>query len=186
MILAVVLVLALRSPAVPVFAVGVIAAGVHLARGRASLRAVTEVLGLPLLTGLFGLAVALGVLGRAWSGPAELLAHLDSWGTAAMAGLATVVFNNLPAASLLAARTPPHPFALMVGLNLGPNLCVTGSLAWLLWLRAARRAGARPSLRRASVHRRGGRAAVGRGRPRRAGADRHSLIRLWPRQMSAR
>jgi arsenical pump membrane protein len=35
-------------------------------------------------------------------------------------------------------------------LNLGPNLCVTGSLAWLLWLRAARRAGAAPSAARAS------------------------------------
>jgi arsenical pump membrane protein len=36
-------------------------------------------------------------------------------------------------------------------LNLGPNLCVTGSLAWLLWLRSARAAGARPSRRRASM-----------------------------------
>jgi arsenical pump membrane protein len=77
------------------------------------------------------------VLGRAWSGPAELLTHLDSWGTAATAGLAAVLVNNLPAASLLAARTPEHPFALIVGLNLGPDLCVTGSLAWLLWLRAS-------------------------------------------------
>jgi arsenical pump membrane protein len=61
-----------------------------------------------------------------------------------------VLVNNLPAASLLAARTPGHPFALLIGLNLGPNLFVTGSLAWLLWLRAARSAGARPSLARAS------------------------------------
>ena len=91
------------------------------------------------------------MLGRAWSGPAELLTHLDSWGTAATAGLAAVLVNNLPAASLLAARTPEHPFALIVGLNLGPNLCVSGSLAWLLWLRTARSAGARPSLRRASL-----------------------------------
>jgi arsenical pump membrane protein len=52
---------------------------------------------------------------------------------------------------LLAARAVSHPFSLLVGLNLGPNLCVTGSLAWLLWLRAARGAGARPSLARASV-----------------------------------
>jgi arsenical pump membrane protein len=62
-----------------------------------------------------------------------------------------VFVSNLPAASLLAARTPDHPFALIVGLNLGPNLFATGSLAWLLWLRAARAAGARPSLRRASL-----------------------------------
>jgi len=149
--LATVLVLTLRSSAIPVAAVGVVAVGVHLARRRASLRSVTDVLGVPVLVGLFGLAVALGVLGRAWSGPAELLAHLNTWATAAAAGLATVFVNNLPAASLLAARTPDHPFALIVGLNLGPNLCVTGSLAWLLWLRAARAAGSRPSLRRASL-----------------------------------
>jgi arsenical pump membrane protein len=134
-----------------VLAVGIVAAGVHLARRRVSARAVADVLGLPVLTGLFGLAVALGVIGRAWSGPADLLAHLGSVGTAATAGLTTVVVNNPLAASLLAARAPEHPFALIVGLNLGSNLCVTGSLAWLLWLRAARGAGARPSLRRASL-----------------------------------
>lgn len=149
--LAAVLVRTLRSPAIPVLGVGIVAAGVHLARRRASAQAVADVLGLPVLTGLFGLAVALGVVGLAWSGPAALLAHLGSVGTAATAGLTTVVVDNLPAASLLAARAPEHPFALIVGLNLGPNLCVTGSLAWLLRLRAARGAGARPSLRRASL-----------------------------------
>jgi arsenical pump membrane protein len=149
-VLATVLVLTLHSPAIPVAAVGLVAAAIHLARGRASLHGVIDVLGLPVLAGLFAVAVALGALGRAWAGPAELLSHLDSWGTAAVAGLATIVVNNLPAASLLAARTPNHPFSLIVGLNLGPNLCVTGSLAWLLWLRAARAAGAEPSLSRAS------------------------------------
>ncbi len=148
---ATVLVLVLRTPAIPVAAVGMAAAGVHLVRRRTTLRAAIEVLGLPVLAGLFGVAVALGTVGRAWSGPASLLAHLDSWGTAAVAGLATIAVNNLPAASLLAAKTPGHPFSLIVGLNLGPNLCVTGSLAWLLWLRAARSAGARPSLGRASA-----------------------------------
>jgi arsenical pump membrane protein len=148
---AAVLVLTLRSPAIPVLAVGVVAAAAALARRRVNVRAVADVLGLPVLTGLFGLAVALGAVGRAWSGPADLLTHLGSWGTAATAGLAAVLVNNLPAASLLAARAPAHPFALIVGLNLGPNLAVTGSLAWLLWLRAARAAGARPSLRRASL-----------------------------------
>jgi arsenical pump membrane protein len=89
-------------------------------------------------------------LGRVWAGPAILLSHLDTWATAAFAAAASVLVNNLPAASLLAARTPPHPFALLVGLNLGPNLFVTGSLAWILWLRAARAAGARPSVARAA------------------------------------
>jgi arsenical pump membrane protein len=112
-------------------------------------RAALEVVGLPVLVGLFGVAVALGAAGRAWSGPARLLAHLDPWSTGAVAAATAVLVNNLPAASLLAARVPRHPLPLLVGLNLGPNLFVTGSLAWLVWLRAAHQAGARPSIRQA-------------------------------------
>jgi len=140
------LVLVLHSPALPVAVVGIVAIGIRLAAGRDRLPHVVEVLGVPLLVGLFGVAVALGTLGRVWSGPATLLSHLDVWGTAVVAAVAAVLVNNLPAASLLAARTPAHPFALLIGLNLGPNLAVTGSLAWMLWLRAARSAGAQPSL----------------------------------------
>ena len=110
-------------------------------RAAVSPRAALDILGIPVLVALFGLAVALGTLGRSWSGPATLLAHLDAWGTAAVAALSSVLVNNLPAASLLAARQPPHPFALLVGLNVGPNLFVTGSLAWFLWLRARAPAG---------------------------------------------
>jgi arsenical pump membrane protein len=145
------LVLVLPGPAIPVAGVGVVAAGIHLLRRRIKLSDVGDVLGVPVLVGLFAVAVALGTVGRLWSGPAALLSHLDSAGTAALAAAASVIVNNLPAASLLAAQTPSHAFSLIVGLNLGPNLCVTGSLAWLLWLRAARRAGAWPSLRRASL-----------------------------------
>ena len=149
-----VLVLTLHAPALPVAAVGVAAVlfrSVRRPGGDASPRAALRTLGLPVLMGLFGLAVALGTLGRTWSGPATLLSHLDTWGTAATAALTSVLVNNLPAASLLAARQPPHPFALLVGLNVGPNLFVTGSLAWVLWLRAARTAGGRPSIARASL-----------------------------------
>jgi arsenical pump membrane protein len=37
---------------------------------------------------------------------------------------------------------------LLVGLDVGPNLAVTGSLSAILWLQVARAAGARPSIRR--------------------------------------
>ena len=148
--LAIVLIAVLRSPAIPVAAVGAIAIGIRLVGGKREPRQVLQVLGVPVLAGLYGVAVALGTLGRAWSGPATLLAHLDIWSTAVVAAAVSVFANNLPAASLLAARTPHHPFALLVGLNLGPNLFVTGSLAWILWLRAARTAGARPSIAKAS------------------------------------
>jgi arsenical pump membrane protein len=151
-----VLVVVLRAPALPVAAVGVVAVILRARPGAAgatatSPRAVLQILGVPVLVGLFGLAVALGTLGRSWSGPATLLSHLDAWGTAAVAAVTSVLVNNLPAASLLAARHPPHPFALLIGLNVGPNLFVTGSLAWILWLRAARSAGGRPDVRRASM-----------------------------------
>lgn len=47
---------------------------------------------------------------------------------------------------LLSARPLSHPRALLLGLNLGPNLAVTGSLSAYLWYRAARQADGRPSI----------------------------------------
>ncbi|MGH9017765.1 MAG: SLC13 family permease, partial [Acidimicrobiales bacterium] len=146
-----VLVLGTPDPALPVAAVGLAAAALRVATGRTRLRAVADVLGLPVLVGLFGVAVALGALGRVWDGPATLLSHLGAWGTAGVAAGTSVVVNNLPAASLLAARVPPRPSALLVGLDIGPNLLATGSLAWFLWWRTARAVGARPSLPRANL-----------------------------------
>lgn len=145
---AVVLILTLASPAPAVAAVGVVAAAVRVAQGRIGWRRVLQVLGLPVLIGLFGMAVGLGALGRAWTGPARLLTHLDPWATAAVGAVATVVINNLPAASLLSARPPAHPLSLLIGLNLGPNLFVSGSLAWVLWYNSARSSGARPDVGR--------------------------------------
>jgi arsenical pump membrane protein len=148
-----VLVVGLHSPAIPVAVVGVAAVLLRSLRRESTTSAgsAVRILGVPVLVGLFGLAVALGTLGRSWSGPATLLSHLDAWGTAFVAAVTSVLVNNLPAASLLAARQPPHPFELLVGLNVGPNVFVTGSLAWVLWLRSARGAGGRPDVKRASL-----------------------------------
>jgi len=141
-----VLVLVLRAPALPVLVVGI--AAVALARVPWSrLHAAVDV---RVLGGLFVLAVALGSLGRAWRGPERLLDSLDRWQTAGFGALAAVGLNNLPAAVLLTPNPPPHPRALLIGLNLGPNLAVTGSLSALLWLRVARSLGAKPSVRRYS------------------------------------
>jgi arsenical pump membrane protein len=125
-VVATVLVVALPSPALPVMITGAAVAGFRLLAGKTEIRKVAGVVGVPTLAGLFGVAVALGTLGRLWTGPAVLLSHLNLWGTAAVAAVSTVLLNNLPAASLLAARTPGHPFALLIGLNLGPNLLSPG------------------------------------------------------------
>jgi arsenical pump membrane protein len=98
------------------------------------------------LTLLFALAVGLGSIARLWHAPAHLL---DSGGTGTAAGIgaiASVLLNNLPAAVLLSAQPAAHPHALLLGLDLGPNLAVTGSLSAVLWLQAARNVGARPSI----------------------------------------
>ena len=47
---------------------------------------------------------------------------------------------------LFSAQQPPHPRALLLGLNLGPNLAVTGSLSAILWLQAARSVNAETSI----------------------------------------
>lgn len=145
---AVAMIVVLSSPAAEVAAVGVVAVLARLARGRLAPSRILGVLDLPVLGGLFGLAVGLGTLGRYWSYPARQMAHLDPWATAAVAALSTVLINNLPAASLLSAQRVAHPLSLLVGLNIGPNLFVTGSLAWVLWYNAARATGARPPVRR--------------------------------------
>lgn len=60
--------------------------------------------------------------------------------------MASLLANNLPATILLAAGPVPHPDALLLGLDLGPDLAVTGSLSAVLWLQAARRVDAGPSI----------------------------------------
>lgn len=140
-------VVVLHNAALPVLAIGFAASAFAIWRRRLEPSTVATTLDAPMLAGLLGIAVALGALGRAWDLPARLLSHLGSFATAGVAALASVTFNNLPAASLLAARVPPHPYSLLVGLDIGPNLFVTGSLSAFLWLRAARQAGADPSVR---------------------------------------
>ena len=138
---ATVLVLSLSSPALPVLAVG---AGAALA-ARAGARRTVAAVDPRILLGLLALAVALGTLGRSWPAPADRLAASGRVGTAVLGAAASVLVNNLPASVLLAPHLPPHPRALLLGLNLGPNLAVTGSLSAFLWLRVARSLGARPS-----------------------------------------
>jgi arsenical pump membrane protein len=143
---AVVLVLVLHQPALAVLGVGLLAAAVELARRRVDLAAVWRVLGLPSLAVAFVLTVALGTLARHWDGPAELIGGASGPETAALAAISTVFVNNLPAAALYSAHAVDHPRMLLLGLNVGPNLAVTGALSALLWFRAAREVDARPSL----------------------------------------
>jgi arsenical pump membrane protein len=133
---AAVLVLVLAQPALPLLALGVAVAVL----ARTSPRVVNP----PLLAGMFAIAVLLGTIA-----PAAL--HLGRWATAWTAVGASVVVNNLPAAMLLSAHAPQHARALLLGLDLGPNLVVTGSLSAIFWLQVARANGARPSIRRYSA-----------------------------------
>jgi arsenical pump membrane protein len=142
--------LVLRDPALPVLGLGLAATGLLVARGRLERRDVYEAVNPAVLAGLFAVAVALGTLARVWSGPAGLLDHAGRVETALVGAAAAMTVNNLPAAALLSAGTVDHARALLIGLNVGPNLAVTGSLSAFLWLQTARRAGAAPSIARYS------------------------------------
>jgi arsenical pump membrane protein len=108
---------------------------------------------LPLVAGLFVLVAALSKIGVA-AELAHLLGQLQAtapqW-SVWVAGIATAlvsnIANNLPAglmagATVAASHAPAHvAAATLIGIDLGPNLSVTGSLATVLWLTALRREG---------------------------------------------
>lgn len=108
---------------------------------------------LPLVAGLFVLVEGLDHTGVVASLAEQLRAYAAVSPTEAAAVSGTVLAfasnltNNLPAgliaASTIAQAQPPRIVvdALLIGVDLGPNLSITGSLATILWLAAIRREG---------------------------------------------
>src|ERR1039458_10060819 len=76
---AAVLTIALRNPAIPVLAVGLVLAVIEIVRGRLRWPEVLRGVGPLVLISLFLVCVALGVLARSWGGPAQLLAGTGRW-----------------------------------------------------------------------------------------------------------
>jgi arsenical pump membrane protein len=143
---AVALMLVVAQPALWVFIAGAFAELCVLVPRRASWRDVVAATNPVTLGALFVIAVVVGWIARWSTLTTHLLHHANLVATAAQSTLGALVINNLPAASLFAAHGVRHPFALLLGLDLGPNCAVTGALSSLLWLRIARRHGVRPSI----------------------------------------
>ncbi len=140
--------LATRRPALPVLVIGLVAAAAQVGRQRLTPAQAWRAVNPPVIAGLFAVAVGLGTLARVWSAPERLIAGASAAGTTVIAALASILVNNLPATVLLTARPVAHQRALLLGVNVGPNLAVTGSLAVFLWAQAARGAGCTVSVRR--------------------------------------
>jgi len=139
----------------PTFLAGTATATIVLGRRRRSPRRLLRGVSwsvLPLVAGLFVLVEGLahtGVIGRL---AALLRAAADrsvtdaSWLAGILSALACNLMNNLPVGLIAGALdagplSGPVSGALLIGVDLGPNLSVTGSLATLLWLVAIRREG---------------------------------------------
>ena len=127
-----------------------------LARRRTSVTTLAQAADVPFLAfvaclGIVVQAVTVNGLGNALRPvvPAgtSVLALL---GIAALAAALANVINNLPAVLVLlplAAQAGAGAIlAVLLGVNIGPNLTYTGSLATLLWRRVLRRHGSGPSL----------------------------------------
>ena len=110
---------------------------------------------LPLVAGLFVIVEAVNSAG-ALAAAVRALQLMKTWEPIKGAlttgfGIAVIsnLMNNLPsglisgAAVKAASATGPLRDAVLIGVDLGPNLSVTGSLATILWLIAIRREGQR-------------------------------------------
>ena len=138
----------------PTFAAGVVTTALALVLDRRSPRHIVKGVSwgvIPLVAGLFVLVAGLGRTGllTALGGALRhLTLHSGHAATlAAGAGVAAAcnVMNNLPVALIAgsfgagAHVSAQLKDAMLVGVDLGPNLSVTGSLATILWLIALRR-----------------------------------------------
>jgi arsenical pump membrane protein len=111
---------------------------------------------LPLLGFVLGLGVIVHTVAQ--HGLGDLVASvlpsgagvLALIGAAVVAALAANLLNNVPALLVLlpaaVASGPATVCAVLIGVNAGPNLTYTGSLATLLWRRVLRAHGAEPPL----------------------------------------
>ena len=138
----------------PTFICGLVTAASVLALSRQSPWPVVKGISwgvLPLVAGLFVMVEALARLGAISALNAvlhEAVVHFPrgaAWGAGLVTALADNIANNLPvglvAGSVAASDHLPAPIvsAMLIGVDLGPNLSVTGSLATILWLVALRR-----------------------------------------------
>ena len=108
---------------------------------------------LPLVAGLFILVEgmnrtgALPSLAHILKDAAAKSPHVTSWIAGVGVAVVSNLINNLPmgliaATTTQAAQVPQHVTgAILIGVDIGPNLSVTGSLATILWLIALRREG---------------------------------------------
>jgi arsenical pump membrane protein len=138
----------------PTFICGLVTAAAVLALSRQSpwpvIRGISWSV-LPLVAGLFVMVEALVKTGAIGHLSALLQAGIDksptkaAWGAGIVTSIADNVANNLPvglvAGSVAASDHLPTQVvsAMLIGVDLGPNLSVTGSLATILWLVALRR-----------------------------------------------
>jgi arsenical pump membrane protein len=138
----------------PTFICGLVTAAAVLALSRQSPWPMVKAISwsvLPLVAGLFVMVEALVRTGTIDHLSALLQAGSEkspihaAWGAGIVSSIADNIANNLPVGLVAGSVAvndhlpPPVMSAMLIGVDLGPNFSVTGSLATILWLVALRR-----------------------------------------------
>ena len=127
---------------------GAVVLGVHgLARGRSTVAGIADALDVPFLAFVLclGVVVAAVMLNGLDDAMRDVLPTGHTLpallGIAVIAALLSNVVNNLPAVLVLLPLVsgPAAVLAVLIGVNIGPNLTYVGSLANLLWRSVVRR-----------------------------------------------
>ncbi len=149
------------NPAWAALAGAVVLAARGLAQRRTGLAGLARAADVPFLLFVLGLGIVVrAVVDNGLSGALRPLLPSGTslpalLAVAALAAVLANLINNLPAVLVLLPLAAPSGagavLAVLLGVNIGPNLTYTGSLATLLWRRILHAHGSAPSLREFTV-----------------------------------
>ncbi len=135
---AIIIMLTFNAPGIAVLVIALLLSAIFVYKQFETVSSLLRSVNIQVMLGLFGLATSFRLVGTITHTAIASYINHSQWESILVGTGMSIAINNLPAAGFLAAHHSTHPYALLVGLDVGPNLFLTGSLSWLLWLQSIR------------------------------------------------